>query len=294
MRKLLIIAMIMAVLLVGCSSVGKPEIKKITYEWGKVNESTTQIIVKVDVYNPNPFPIPLKDVVLTLYMNGIEMGKGHAIKAEIPAHSESTLVIAIDLDNYKIPEWWVSHIRNGEKTVMTVKGYLLFDLKLFEFKYPISFTNEIETNILSAISTKKPERISIDGLTSVVLKSIESHWGNVNDRWTEVVSIADVYNPNPYPIPVISFDYTITMNGILVGKGSEDLNTVIPPKSDAKLTLITKIDNDKLSEWWVSHIRNGERSVVVIEIKPKVKIAGRVLEFTLAKQEFEIRTSFLG
>ncbi len=294
MRKMLIIALIATILLVGCSSVGKPEIRKITYSWGKVNESTTEILVNVDIYNPNPFPIPLKDVVMNVYMNGIKMGEGHAIRAGIPANSESNIVIAIYLDNNKIPEWWVSHIRNGEKTTIEIKGDLIFDLKVFEFKFPISFSNTIRTDILSSISLSKPETISIGGLANIEIRSVKSHWGDVNDKWTEIVTVADVYNPNAFPIPVISFDYTIKMNGILVGMGSEDLNTVIPPKSDAKLTLITKIMNDKLKEWWITHIKNGERTKVEIDVKPTVKIAGREISFTLTKQTFEIRTSFLG
>lgn len=290
----MIIAIIMAFLLAGCSSVGKPEIKKITYKWGNVNESTTEILVNVDVVNPNPFPIPLKDIVMNIYMNGIKMGEGHAIKAEIPANSESTLVIAILLDNNKIPEWWVSHIRNGEKTDMDIKGYLVFDLKVFDFKFPIEFSNPIKTDILSSVSLSKPETISVDGLASIEIRSVKSHWGNVNNKWTEIITIADIYNPNSFPIPVISFDYTIKMNGILVGDGSEDLNAVIPPKSDSKLTLITKIKNDKLKDWWVTHIKNGEKTTVEIDIMPKVKVAGKKISFTLTKQTFEIRTSFLG
>ena len=293
MKKMFIITIAMAMLFIGCFSVGKPEIKNITYSWGKINESTTEILVNVDVYNPNPFPIPLKDVIVNMYMNGIDMGKGHVIKADIPANSESTVVMVIYLDNKKIPEWWVSHIKNGEKTTMDIKGYLVFDLKVFDFKVPLEFSNLIRTDILSSLSPK-PETVSIDGLAKMTIRSIESHWGNVNDRWTEIITIADIYNPNPYPIPVISFDYTIKMNGITVGNGSEDLNAVIPPKSEAKLTLITKIMNDKLKDWWITHIKNGERSTVVLEIKPKIKFAGKEISFTLAKRTFEIRTSFLG
>ncbi len=287
MRKLVLL--IIALSLLGC--VGKPEIKKITYKWGVVNESTTEILVNVDVFNPNPFPIPLKDVVLRVYMNGIEMGVGHAIKAEIPANSESNVVIAVYLDNDKIPEWWVSHIKNGETTNVDIKGYLVFDLKLFQFKYPIEFTNTIRTNILSIES--KPEKISIDGV-ELDVRSVESHWGNVNEKETEIITVADVFNPNPFPIPVIGFDYVIKMNGITVGSGSEDVSTVIPPNSDTKLTLITKIDNYKLKEWWVSHIKNGEKTIVDVEIMPKIKLFGREIKFKLLERRFEIRTRFLG
>ncbi len=294
MRKVLIVVVILAIMLVGYLLISKPRIEEIKYSWGKVNESTTEIIVNVKVYNPNPFPIPLKDVIMDIYMNGIKMGEGHAIKANIPANSESTIVVAIYLDNSKIPKWWVSHIRNGEETTVNVKGDLVFDLKLFEFKFPIGFSRTIKTNILSSVSLSKPETISIDNLANIEIRSVNSRWGNVNDKWTEIVTTADVYNPNTFPINVISFDYTIRMNGILVGNGSEYLNTVIPPKSDAKLKLVTKIMNDRLKDWWVTHIKNGERTKVEIDIKPKVKVAGREISFTLTKQTFEIRTDFLG
>jgi len=287
MRKVFVVAL--ALILLGCISIGKPEIKRITYGWGKVNSTTTEILVNVEVYNPNPFPIPLKDVVLRLYMNGIEMGEGHAIKASIPAHSTSPVVIAIYLDNDKIPEWWVSHIKNGEKTVIRIDGYLVF--KIFDFKYPISFTKTVQTDILS-FATNKPVTVSVDGL-SVVVESLRSHWGKVTNRTTEIVSVAEVHNPNPIPIPVLGFDYTIKMNGIVVGSGSETMNVIIPPKGNAKLEFVTKIDNEKLKDWWVSHIKNGERTKVEVVISPKVKIAGRVLEFPIAKQTFYIKTSFL-
>jgi LEA14-like dessication related protein len=272
--------------------VGKPEIREISYSWGKVTEDTTEILVKIKVYNPNPFPIPLKDVEMDVYMNGIKMGEGHAIKAGIEAKSESTIVIAIDLDNNKIPEWWVSHIRNGEKTMVDIKGNLVFDLKVFDFKYPIEFSNPIETDILSTLSTDKPKTISIDS-TEITIRSISTHWGNVDSRYTEIITIADIYNGNPYPIPVTKFSYLIKMNGIKVGEGGEDLNAIIQPKSDAKITLITKIENDKLKEWWVSHIRNGERTEVEVLLKPIVEIAGKKIEFTLTKQTFEFKTGFL-
>jgi len=286
------LAVLISLALIGCSSsVGKPEIRGISYSWGKVTEDTTEILVNINVYNPNPFPIPLKDVAMDVYMNGIKMGEGHAIKAEIEAKSESTVVVAIDLDNNKIPEWWASHIRNGEKTAIDIKGYLVFDLKVFDFKYPIEIPKSLETNILSTLSTNKPRMISTDSI-NITVKTISTRWGNVSE-YTEIVTIAEIYNDNPYPISMSNFSYIIKMNGVEVGRGSDNLNAVIPPKSDAKITLISKIENSKLKEWWISHIRNGERTDVEILIKPVVEIAGKKKEFTLTEQSFELKTSIL-
>ncbi len=64
-------------------------------------------------------------------------GEGSALKAEIKPNSELTIVISTKLENDKIPDWWISHIRNGEKSTMRVKGYLVFDLKIMELSFQV-------------------------------------------------------------------------------------------------------------------------------------------------------------
>ena len=120
-----ILLLLISTLVLGCTqkdslTIGKPEIREIKHEWGKVTSSTTEIITKVKVYNPNPVPLPLKDIMTEVYMNDIKMGKGSALKAEIKANSESTIIISTKLENGRIPEWWVTHIKNNEKSKMTV------------------------------------------------------------------------------------------------------------------------------------------------------------------------------
>ena len=104
--------LLVSVLFMGCAqegkpTIGKPEVREISHEWGKVTTSTTEIITKIVVYNPNPVPIPLKDVLTEIYMNNVKMGEGSALKAEIKASSESTIFVSTKLENGRIPEWWV-------------------------------------------------------------------------------------------------------------------------------------------------------------------------------------------
>ncbi len=292
-EKRILAIIIITILFLGCSQslkVGKPEIRSVSNEWGTVTTSTTEIITKIDVYNPNPFPIPLKDILTEIYMNDVKMGEGSALKAEIKPSSESTIIISTKLDNSKIPEWWVSHIKNGERSMLIVKGYLVFDLKIMEFKYPFEMSNEMKTNILAELSTNIPQK----GPISLTIESTRTYWGNVNEEYTEIITVAKVRNDNTIPIPVTGFQYLVEMNGIKVGEGRSEVNAVIPPKSDATLTFITKLDNKKLDEWWVSHIKNGERTTVRILLQPIVKIAGKELKFTVAEKKFEFTTDLLG
>ena len=274
-------------------TIGKPEIREIKHEWGKVTSSTTEIITKVKVYNPNPVPLPLKDIMTEVYMNDIKMGKGSALKAEIKANSESTIIISTKLENGRIPEWWVTHIKNNEKSKMTVKGYLVFDLKVTEFKYPIELSNPIETNILDGLSSDEPEEVGV-GPIKLTIESKKTYWGDVNDEYTEMITLAKIRNDNLIPIPITKFYYSVEMNGIKLAEGVNNVGTVIKPKSDVTLTLVTKLDNKMLDEWWVSHIKNGERTKVKITIQPFVEIAGKEFKFTLAEKESEFTTNLLG
>ncbi len=288
--------LLVSVYLLGCSQqvkIGKPEIRSITHEWGKVTSPTTEIITKVTVYNPNPVPLPLKDILTEIYMNDVKMGEGSALKAEIKANSESTIIISTKLENGRIPEWWVTHIKNNEKSKMTVKGYLVFDLKVTEFKYPIELSNPIETNILAGLSSNEPEEIDV-GQVKLTIESKKTYWGDVNEEYTEMITLAKIRNDNPIPIPITKFHYSVEMNGIKLAEGVNNVETVIKPKSDVTLTLVTKLDNKMLDEWWVSHIKNGERTKVKITIQPFIEIAGKEFKFTLAEKEYEFTTNLLG
>mgnify|MGYP000159059878 CR=1 FL=1 len=293
----ILIAFLIPVLFIGCciqeGKLGEPEIRGISHEWGEITTSTTEIITKIKVYNPNPVSLPLKDVLTEVYMNNIKMGEGSALKAEIKANSESTIIISTKLENGRIPEWWVSHIKNGEKSTMDVKGYLVFDLKITEFKYPIELSNPIETDILAGLSSDTPQKINVGPIT-LTIKSIKSHWGEVNEDFTEIITLATIYNDNLVPVPITKLHYLVEMNGIKLAEGSSDVATVIQPKSEATLTFITKLDNKMLDEWWVSHIKNGEKTKVKIVLQPVIEVAGKEFKFTLAEKESEFTTNLLG
>jgi len=294
MKKYVIILLLTTFLIIGCiQEVGKPEIRGISHKWGNVTSSTTEIITTIKVYNPNPIPLPLKDILTEVYMNHIKMGEGSALKSEIKANSESEIILSTKIENSKIPEWWVTHIKNGEKSTMNVKGYIVFDLKVTEFKYPIELSNSIETNILAGLSSDEPRENRV-GPVTLTIKSVKSYWGEVNEDYTEIITLATIYNDNPIPVPIVKFYYLVEMNGIKVAEGSSTIEAVIKPKSEETITFITKIDNNLLDEWWVSHIKNGERTKVKISIQPVIKVYDKEFKFTIAEKEDEFTTNLLG
>lgn len=272
---------------------GQPEIRETTQSWGEVNESTTEIETRFTFHNPNPVGIPLKDVRTELYLGDVRAGEGSAEKSEIAPSSNSTVVISTNLDNQKIPDWWVDHVRNDEQSTMRVEGRLLFDLRLTEFEYPISRSNPIETDVLKGMDTDRPRTHGI-GPSSITVMSVESEWGNVTDETTEIVTHAVVRNDNPVPLPIVSVRHSVDMNDVSVADGSSDVSTVIEPNSQKRLTFTMHIDNSKLDEWWVTHVRNDERTDVEISVEPVVELGGEESGFELAGRSSTLTTDLLG
>lgn len=288
---------ILATFLIGCSAehqtLGKPEIKEISNQWGEVTASTTEIVTKIKVYNPNPVPLPLKDVLTEVYINGIKIGEGSALKAEIKANSESTILIHTKLENSKIPKWWILHIKNGEKSNMHIKGYLVFDLLITEFKYPIDMTKLIETDILAGLTSAVPKKVK-SGTISLEIESVKSYWGEVNEDYTEIITEVKIRNENSDPISVSRIHHSVLLNDIALAQYSSDIDAVIQPKSDTTLRITTKLDNKMLDEWWVSHIRNGEKSKVEVSLQSVVEIFGEEVTLSLVKRETVFKTNLLG
>ncbi len=164
------IIIVIASLVVAALQLGKPEIGSIKSEWGKINESTTEVITKVYVYNPYPVTLPIKNIHTEIYMNGIKMGEGSAPKMKIGPRTESVVVISTKIKNSLIPKWWVSHILNGERSVVVVKGNIVFDFWVVEWKYPVEMSYPVTTDILSGLNLKQVVQQSCIRIESFRLK----------------------------------------------------------------------------------------------------------------------------
>ncbi|MEA5387342.1 LEA type 2 family protein [Haloarculaceae archaeon H-GB11] len=84
-------------------------------------------------------------------------------------------------------------------------------------------------------------------------------WGEEVTRQQTPIDVAfDVYNPKVYPYAVSEIGYTIRMNGIPVGNGTTEDPATLTPKETTTIETTTTIDNDRLDEWWVSHLQQNQ------------------------------------
>lgn len=252
-------------------------------DWGEVSGNSVEIVSSGWIYNPNPFKINIStlDVGYSVNMNGVKLAEGGKEGFYIPKKNNTTIDVSTRLEPDKVPKWWVSHIRNNEKSRLDVP----ISAELEVFGHPIgidgvSYTDTIETDIESLMDTSVskikgnysyqtvPETVITPGAeTRIQVKDASARFGSVNQESTTLIVDAKIHNPNDYTILTPQFNGDLVMNSVEVANWQANEvsafnagNTKISPGETRKVKFKLKLDNSKMDEWFVSHVSNGERT----------------------------------
>ncbi len=85
------------------------------------------------------------------------------------------------------------------------------------------------------------------------------------------------------------------MNNITIGNGSITDDLILKANNDSIINLITRIDNNQLDDWFISHLQNDEHSILEITINAEIEyeeISYLVDDFLIYTYEFD--TDILG
>ena len=271
----------------------KPKISKISLSWGNVTYDFTEIIAEVSVYNPTFITITLKKITFGLYMNNIKMVAGSSERSvSLAGFRETAIRLVGRLNNSRIPEWFISHLENGEQTNVRLSGTVLLDLKIMEAVYSFERTLNITTDMLAGMSTNQ-SKIFMMGPVELMLKSLTSSWGRISSNEMEINHKVVVYNPNRYPIPITKIEYEVYMNNIRMGGGTSYNPAILGAKSNTIILFTTMLNTTLLDEWWITHIKNGEKTKITIEIYSVIEINGVAYKIRIYELEQTLTTNLL-
>jgi LEA14-like dessication related protein len=264
--------------------VGVPTVEGLSNEFVAVNDSTTVIGSDLTIHNPNPIDAAVLGVSgeYAIEMNDVHMADGSTGPIEL-APGNSTLELRTYLDNDRIPAWWVSHVQRGEETTVRVNATVESDL--LGKSVPIEQTQTIETDILSSFNSTETRPIDADHVLVedpvLYVNETRAKWGEVSRDRTAIVLDFYIYNPKSYAIPLSKLNYTIDMNDVRVGAGSNTEAAVLPPKELTRVRTVTYIRNDNLDEWWVTHLERNQVTDVRIDFDAAVEISGTNIQVPL-------------
>lgn len=248
-------------------------------DWGNVSEETIEVKSKAWINNPNPVGLSVGfiDLKYEAEANNMSIASGN-VKDVTLGTGNNTKTFETSLNQGKIPDFWVSHLKNGEKSKIAVPITVETPVKSFSI---VAFTKTIETDLTEKIENNLDSmegtyegpgvEKSRNGITAEVrpeleVREIKASWGNISPQTTETNIDIKIHNPNAYAVPTPSFAGNATLNNITVAEWSANAvplttlaeNGMIAPGETENLRFKVGLQNEKMDEWLETHVRRQE------------------------------------
>ncbi|WP_435096959.1 LEA type 2 family protein [Halarchaeum sp. P4] len=257
---------------------GLPSVVATENAFGDVNETTTTVETAMTVHNPNPIAVRLGGVSVnyTVSMNDIGMAYGQKEGVEIGT-GNTTLRFESYLRNERIPNWWASHVSNGEETTVQVAADVRSGT-LGRTVHVTPVTRTVSTNISDQFNSTADRPVNAGSPLVedpvLVVRETRAHWGTVTATETPLETSFVVYNPKATPVTFGSLGYNITMNGVDVGEGESEQAVVIPGGATRTVQASTVLENRRLDEWWVTHLQHNQTTDLRIDFYARLSVGG--------------------
>ncbi|AMQ18667.1 LEA type 2 family protein [Thermococcus peptonophilus] len=258
----------------------------LTAKWGNVNEENVEVVVDAELGKVLFIPASVEN--LSIQFNGVEVASLKEFDYS-PTKTNARIVMGIDPNELvRALERYFDNNQHGEASIEIRLG--LFGL----FHPTLNFSQELQQDILGQLDFKAESRPVFGGL--LYTPSVEGTkvvWlGAENGLWN-LKTYATLKNPNSFPIPVSNLEFEIFVNGIKVGVGNVSQGVTIPAGGVATVPIDTKIYSEYLPKVLVTHIKNGEKSLVEVNFYITVSAGGKSARMKLTSEKTVIQTDIM-
>lgn len=286
----------LAVVLVGLVATGvlaQPTVESIESDWGNVSDERTEIRTTVVAQNPNPIGIPgVLDVSYEARLNSVTLAQGE--RGGIGFSSgENRLVLATEMENDRIADWWITHVDRGERSRLSVDA----NVSGPGFSRAIPATSSsIETDIAAGVEEGGAREVALGGEPLLVLSDQEAAWGAADESTTPLTVSTAVENAHDYPVSLDAVEYEVELNGVVLGEGRDQVGLTVQPGETDSLETTMALETRKMSDWWAAHVRDDEASNLTAELYGVVERDGdyRRIPIQFVDRELRLETDMLG
>lgn len=245
------------------------------------------------VHNPNPLGLNLSNLSADyrLKMNGVELARGEKEGVHIPKNENHTVTFTSNLNTGKIPDWWVTHLENGEESELEIPiaaGMKLGPLPLSGgYTYTDTISTDIESSLSSALSKVEGNYsrdmsggVGLDATSfDIEVVDASARFGQVSRETTEILIPLEIRNRNSYAVPAPQLGGNLELNGVRIAEFTANNvetadDTVIPPGETRKVTVTAEMSNGKIDEWFRSHARKEEKTDAALNVYFEFDVEG--------------------
>jgi len=293
-----LVALLVVAAGVGVVFVDPPKTTDVDSEFGRVTDERTEVRTRVTVEDPTLLRVgePVADVEYTVSMNDVQMAHEREEAVDL-SRGRNVVQLSTWLDNDDVPQWWVTHVENGERTTVEVDPTVSVDrLGVAVESDSLTRTRTFETDLLAPLQSNETRSLQAFDRTILQVERTTAEWGEPTADETPVHASMTVRNPLSVPVPVSKLSYVVEMNGVVVGEGSVGERTLVSPDSTETIPANFAIDNSRLDEWWVTHVRRNQTSQMTVQFAAQVELGDRSVRLPLGPLSFQqtFETDVLG
>lgn len=255
----------------------EPRVVDSQSRWGEAGEEHTEIISTVTVRNPNDGEIgdiTQLNVSQTTVINRVEAARGAETLDGLES-GNNTLTLQSRLDHDTVPRWWARHLNNGERSSVVTQTNGTADVGVTALDFETDDRERsIETSTLDSFNSTEDQTVEQDGQTILVVTETSATWGEATPQEAPINTAVTIENRQPQAITIRDITYTVALNGVkLADNKTVDESYTIAPATTQTITPTFVLNTQRTAEWWPTHVRNGERSTLSVEIVLTVESA---------------------
>jgi len=271
-----------------------PRVEGTESEFAAVEQNESTVDTQIVLRNPNGVAVPGGvGLDYTVFLNDVAVAHGTERNVGI-GPGQNTIETTATFDNRMIPAWWITHINNDERSVMSTEA----DVGLAGL--PVGPTlsverREVETDLLGPLATENASRIAVGEADLLVVGNQTGRWGEADGERTPLVVSSAMENVHDRPVEIAGTEYEIRMNGVVVGAGETDDGITLQPGESATYDVEAAIDTPRMQRWWVTHLRNDESTDLRVEVYAVAEVDGerKRLPLTIYERRAAFETDFL-
>jgi len=260
--------------------------------WGEVDGQEIEIITEIGIENPNPFGIAGKAAAeYDIALQRVELARGAGTGITVDS-GQTVTNFTTTLDAGRLPAWWRAHLNNDEVSILTADTTVDASVGPLSGAHDTTIEDEINTDIEGALdeASSQFEGAYPEGTPLLVIEEVTTEWGEVTEQRTEIRTTFEFRNPNEGTVLVLpgsGFAGKMAFNEITMAEWQTDEVTVVDEDGQKstgedilieggeteRRTLVVEMANERIGEWFPTHIQREETtdvlwaSELVVEVK---------------------------
>lgn len=254
-------------------SFDRPEITDTHRSWGRVTDDATALETSATLDTPDGrFADLLRmEIDQRVTINDVEVADDRTTVSDLE-RGEDAVTLTTHLDTDAVPRWWARHVNRGEQSEVVAAPRATVDVGATRVDADLATrTDTVETDMLSGMNGERDEEVRAGGRTVLTVERVDSRWGRATPETAPIETETTVTNEAETTLEITDVRYVVTLNGVVLADRTAPDTYVVGPNARETLDLTMRLDNGKMDEWWVTHVRDGEQSRLDVTVEATVR-----------------------